>query len=743
MRIRPENDMDSLLLQVASPARYVGGEYGSIHRDREDSLKVALSFPDLYEIGMSNLAVRLLYNVMNGIEGVQCERVFAPAQDFEERIRERSIPLYTLESGIPLSECDVIGFSVGYELAFTSLLSVLETGQVPLFADRRSGSDPIVIAGGPAITNPAPFGPFLDAVIIGEAEPVVRELFPRLVSAKRRGAAREDLLAIVREHPSAWYRGRSGAAVRAIDREFSAGMAGTLLPMPSIRTVQDQGVIEIMRGCPNGCRFCHAGIYYRPMRMKSHETIGAEADRLVGECGYREITLSSLSTGDYAGISELVRGLNRRFADRKVSFSLPSLRISSFTLPLLAEVSAVRKSGLTFAVETPNPAWQRGINKSVDIDRTVEILRQAMSLGWNSAKFYFMLGLPVCGGEDESDAIVAFLREVQDRTRIRMNINVGTFIPKPHTPFQWAAQLPEKEALRRIYRIKDGLRGGSFKLGYHSPFLSLLEGILSRGDERAGLLAYEVYRNGGRLDAWEEHLKWDLWREAIERSEWDVESETCRERDPEETLPWDGVNLGIGKGFLRNEYRKALDAVLTDPCADPCDHSCGVCSGDRKIEPAVSRAEPETGIPAPDDSPLDVPGEEVEDALFVSTGREEQVSRSSRSDDGVRACAPPGGDSVLLYRRIQPEAPSRVRTSAGARDFVGRGNRLRHCMEKHTTSSIYRCDKPGSAGWASRGSGAPSPAARRGRAPAQPDVAVPGIRLPDRNRRTGRRRGRV
>ncbi len=533
---------------MEKPGRYVGGEYGAVCKDSPGCLTVALSYPDLYEIGMSNSAVRIIYNLLNGLDGVSCERVFAPAPDFEAGLRSSGIPLYSLETGRPLSGFDLIGFSLGYELTFTNLLAILDLGGVPLRAEERSEGDPIVIAGGPAATNPAPFGPFVDCVFIGEAEGWAEEAFSRLAEMKRAGASRSDLLETLRHMPPIWHRGKKGGVRRSVWRGFSVSQARSGLPVPNIRTVQDHGTVEIMRGCPNVCRFCHATCFYRPARRKDPDVIMRETRELVRVSGYRHVTLSSLSSGEFDGIRELVERLNSMYARERVSFSLPSLHIDSLGLALLRQISQVRKSGLTFAVETPLSEWQEAVGKNVPLGKTIDILKEARGLGWRSAKLYFMVGLPVSFQMDESTPIIEFIQEIGKATGMTIHANVASFIPKPHTPFQRAAQLREAEALARIMTVKNSLRGGGFKIGYHAPMLSLLEGIVSRGDERAGCLVLEAYRKGARLDAWEEHLRSDLWREVIEGASWEVEKETCRPRGEDEELPWDAVDLNVTHG---------------------------------------------------------------------------------------------------------------------------------------------------------------------------------------------------
>ena len=610
--INPLVDIGQELCSVQNPSRYLGGEVG-VSLKKGELFNFAIAFPDLYEIAMCNQAVKIIYNGLNKIDSIRCERVFAPAPDFEELLRAKNIPLYTLETGMALKDVDMIGFSIGYELGITSVLNMLDLGGVPLLRKERGDDDPIIFAGGCGVTNPAPFSDFFDAFFIGEAEDGLFELVEQMAQMKKDGATKKEILAHFARHPSVWTHDMSMettghvVAKRAVQADFGQVRAiESFYPLASVKPVQDHGTVEIMRGCPNGCRFCHAGVYYRPQRMKKPEFIFEEIDKLVRKAGYRQISLMSLSSADYTGIGELLTALNTRYNGENVSFQLPSLKVNSMSLPMLEKLSEVRKGGLTFAVETPDEMWQLSLNKEVYAQHLIDIILEAKKKGWKSAKFYFMIGLPVgdyfaessensensekeyvAGKEgSEEKAIVDFLLDLQAKTQIQCNVNVGSFIPKPHTAYQWIRQISPEVSTAKMDYIRANLPRGKFKVGTHNENVAYLEGLVSRCDERAGELILKAYRLGVRLDAWEDHLRENMpiWHKVFAEASWDVRNEILRARDFDEKLPWDNVTLGAPKSFFRREWERSVKAVLTHKCSVNCEERCGVCSAKRSVK---------------------------------------------------------------------------------------------------------------------------------------------------------------
>ncbi len=571
-----EQCLENGILEIENPARYIGSEYIFGRKPYSPGdVKCAMCFPDLYEIGMANNAIRILYDIINRTEGAFCDRVFAVAPDFEQMLRQRNIPLFTIQEHFPLNRLDYLGISIGYELSATNILQILDLGGIPIRCEERGDSDPIVIAGGPAITNPLPFARFVDFIHIGEAEPDLSEIVTIIGKYK----TRSERIAALKDIPFLWYPGKR-LANRAVDLKFGTQEEDPRLKhfaVSSFETAQDHGTVEIMRGCPNGCRFCHAGQFYKPFRQRSLKTVFDLVSQTVDQLGYREITLSSLSSGDYPDLDKLIKALNDTYRGRNISFSLPSLRVSTFSLNILEQLSEVRKSGLTFAIETPRLEDQRRLNKEVPLESIISIIQEAKGRGWKLAKFYFMVGLPFIDRDTEQQNLVDFLVAIRNATKINMNINIGTFIPKAHTPFQWVRQLTMEESGDHLRSIKKALMSAipGIKVSYHEPSISFLEGILSRGGYDCADLIEKAYSLGCRLDAWDEYIRWDLWQQAIAELDYDT---SPKEWSLDEELPWDSISMNVSKAYLRKEYEKARDAVLTHVCDSECDHRCGVCT---------------------------------------------------------------------------------------------------------------------------------------------------------------------
>jgi len=562
------------LLEVDKPARYTGGEVGILAKKDEDFQSI-IAFPDLYEIGMGNQALRIIYNILNGMNGISCDRCFAPAPDFEKMLCINNVPLYGLDTGISISDVDLLMFTLGYELGLNGILTMLNISGIPLHINERKNNHPIVIAGGPAVSNPLPYSPFIDAFWIGEAEAGFFELAAELAELKKNKQGREALFDKLSSHPNIWTKEKK-KTTKAVYMDFSQSDT-YVYPVPSMKIIQNHGTVEIMRGCPNGCRFCHAGFWYRPSRQKDIEKILDQSEKIINKGGWQQISLSSLSSGDYNDIGCLIELLNERFGDNHVSFQLPSLKVSSFSLSLLNKISMTRKSGLTFAVETPNDYWQMSINKEVTRDYVISILEEAKRNGWKTAKFYFMIGLPVQSfgsqlEEKEEKEIVSFIEEISKKTRMFFNINISVFVPKPHTPYQYASQMKADTAEKILFFLRSKLKPMGHKVSTSDLLITQIEGLLSRGDEKAGLLCEEAWKAGSRLDPWSEYINKEKWQEILKENDEYIDGILNGNNESK----WMSIDSCVTEKFLKDESEKSNNFIRTVSCKEKC-NSCGAC----------------------------------------------------------------------------------------------------------------------------------------------------------------------
>ncbi len=596
-----------ILSSVQKPARYTGGEFGSIIKSAEETqVTIALAFPDVYEVGMSYLGFKILYHLLNKEEGVAAERVYAPWVDMEAKMRENNIPLRTLETEKVLQDCDFVGFTLQYELSYTNILNMLDLGKVPLSAAERKDTDPFVIVGGPCVYNPEPLADFIDFAIIGEGEEVMVELmdcYKMWKKAGKNGGRQGFLNEVVKIKgiyvPSFYkvtynqdntvasvvpvHENAPAAVEKRVVKDMNSIDFPTAPIVPFGEIVHDRIMLEVFRGCSRGCRFCHAGMVYRPVRERKPEVLKALARQLVDNTGYNEISLVSLSTADYSCLAPMIHELIEEFKNEKVSVSLPSLRIDSFSVDIAKEVQAVRKSGLTFAPEAGSQKMRDVINKGVTEDDLMNAVGAAFASGWSSVKLYFMIGLP--GETDEDILAIADLAkkvqykyyEVTGKRGAKVTVSASSFVPKPYTPFQWFAQNDLETLRRKQFLLKDALKVKNITFQYHDAKTGIIEAVFARGDRRLGKALLNAWQKGARFDGWTDCFSYDLWLEALAEAGLDKEFYAARDRSKDEVFPWEHIQPAVARGFLWREWEKAQVQQLTHDCRRSTCTGCGVC----------------------------------------------------------------------------------------------------------------------------------------------------------------------
>lgn len=595
--------LERILPKVQKPARYTGGEYNQIIKNKDEvELRLAFCFPDTYEIGMSNLGMGILYSTMNELPYVWCERVYAPWGDMYEQMKQNGVPLYALESGDPISEHDVLAFSIGYEMAYSTVLDMMDMAGIPIHSADRKTLLPLVIAGGTAALNPEPMADFIDIFLLGEGEEMNNELLALLRTAKAEGWSKQDFLEKASQiggvYVPLFYKPVYNddctinhfdvhpGAPEKVTKRIIADMNSVHFPLspivPSTEVVHDRVNLELFRGCVRGCRFCQAGHVYRPIRAKSPELLAEQGKALLKNTGCQDITLLSLSSSDYRCLSELCDELLGYCEPRSIGLSLPSLRADNFSMDIMHRIQKTRKSGLTFAPEAGSQRLRDAINKNVTEEDLLHTCRLAFEGGWNTIKLYFMLGLPTETDEDilgiaelANQVLHTWRLYAKNKNRgVRITVSTSCFVPKPHSPFQWEQQVTMEEYIRKVHLLRDNIKAKNVVYNWHDPQTSYIEATLSRGDRRMGSVIENVWRAGGRLEAWSDYFSFDRWMKAFDDAGVDPTFYAHRLRDKDEVMPWDNVDVGVRRAHLWHEREQAYKSELSPDCRKQCS-ACG------------------------------------------------------------------------------------------------------------------------------------------------------------------------
>ena len=595
--------LERILPKVQKPARYTGGEYNQIIKNKDEvELRLAFCFPDTYEIGMSNLGMGILYSTMNELPYVWCERVYAPWGDMYEQMKQNGVALYALESGDPISEHDVLAFSIGYEMAYSTVLDMMDMAGIPIHSADRKTLLPLVIAGGTAALNPEPMADFIDIFLLGEGEEMNNELLALLRTAKAEGWSKQAFLEkasrIGGVYVPSFYKPVYNddctinhfdvhpGAPEKVTKRIIADMNSVHFPLspivPSTEVVHDRVNLELFRGCVRGCRFCQAGHVYRPIRAKSPELLAEQGKVLLKNTGCQDITLLSLSSSDYRCLSELCDELLGYCEPRSIGLSLPSLRADNFSMDIMHRIQKTRKSGLTFAPEAGSQRLRDAINKNVTEEDLLHTCRLAFEGGWNTIKLYFMLGLPTETDEDilgiaelANQVLHTWRLYAKNKNRgVRITVSTSCFVPKPHSPFQWEQQVTMEEYIRKVHLLRDNIKAKNVVYNWHDPQTSYIETTLSRGDRRIGNVIENVWRAGGRLEAWSDYFSFDRWMKAFDDAGVDPTFYAHRLRDKDEVMPWDNVDVGVRRAHLWHEREQAYKSELSPDCRKQCS-ACG------------------------------------------------------------------------------------------------------------------------------------------------------------------------